>query len=129
VNIAHAAPESFKELERVPGVSQKQVNWIGNGLLSAVQRGLKKKPPPKPTRKRRDIAYFNRVETLRSWRKATARKYKVPSDVVLPKDLLYALAERELHKRSEIDRILQSVPWRRKQYGEEIYQLLTASDT
>jgi ribonuclease D len=128
VNIAHATPESFKELERVPGVSQKQVNWIGNGLLSAVQRGLKKKPPPKPVRKRRDIAYFDRVESLRSWRKATARKYNVPSDVVLPKDLLYTLADRELKKRSEVNRVLKSVPWRRKQFGDEIFRLLTASD-
>jgi len=128
VNIAYAMPASFKELERVPGVSQKQVNWIGNGLLSAIQRGLHKKPPPKPHRRIRDVAFIDRVEALRSWRKTTARKYKVPSDVVMPKDLLYALAEGGLNKRSDIDRVLQSVPWRRKQFGDDIFQLLTASD-
>jgi ribonuclease D len=52
LNIAITCPDSLEMLERVPGVSQKQVRWIGRDLLAAVQRGLKKKPPQEPRHKR-----------------------------------------------------------------------------
>jgi ribonuclease D len=128
VNIAVAMPDSLPGLERVPGLSEKQVRWIGDELLTAVQQGFNKKPPPKPRQKRPNNQYLNRLENLRSWRKTTARKMGVPSDVVLPKDLLYALAEHNPESPDEVKDILQSVPWRFEKYGEEIFYLLRASD-
>jgi ribonuclease D len=128
VNIAVAMPDSLPELQRVPGISEKQVRWIGDELLTAVRQGHNKKPPRRPRRKRPNEQYLNRMESLRSWRKTTARKMGVPSDVVLPKDLLYNLAEHNPTSPDEVKNILQSVPWRFEKYGEEIFYLLRASE-
>lgn len=127
VNIAAARPDSIEELERVPGVSHKQVRWIGRELLAAVQHGLHNNPPRRPRKERPGDEYLNRVDMLRSWRKNTARLMKVGSDVVLPKDLLYSLAEKNPQTRPEMEQILKTVPWRLEQYGDEIFDLLRAS--
>ncbi len=128
VKIAVARPDTLNSLGRVPGVSHKQVRWIGDELLSAIHQGLHKKPPPKPRRVKPNDQYLNRVDILRSWRKATAQSLDVQSDVVLPKVLLYTLAEQNPKTPGEVDDILQTVPWRLKKFGEEIFYLLRASD-
>jgi len=128
VNIAAARPDTLNQLERIPGVSHKQVRWIGDELLTAVQQGLRKDPPPKPRQKRPSDQYLNRLDALRSWRKTTARRLKVQSDVVMPRDLLYTLVEANPKTPGEVEDILQSVPWRLEKFGEEIFYLLRASD-
>ena len=127
INIAAASPVSYKTLETVPGISQKQARWIGRGLLNAVKRGLKNQPPQRPKKRRHDPAYINRVEVLRTWRKETARGLDVESDVVLPKDLLYALAQSNPENSQEMDKILISVPWRKAKFGDTIFDLLKSS--
>lgn len=128
VNIATAIPCSLEELVSIQDVSKKQVRWIGDEILAAVQEGLNKKPPPKPNQKKPSDQYLNRLEALRSWRKITARKFGVQSDVILPKDLLYTLVEHNPKSLEEVNNILQSVPWRREKFGEELFYLLRASD-
>jgi len=127
MNIATASPVSLKKLEAVPRLSQKQARWIGRGLLNAVKRGLNNQPPPRPKKRRYDPEYVNRVELLRTWRKETARGLEVESDVVLPKDLLYALAKNNPQDNQELNRILVSVPWRKAKFGDTIIELLKSS--
>lgn len=124
LNIAIANPDSLGQLERVPGISQKQVRWIGSELVAAVQRGRQKHPPRQPRRPRPSDDYLERVEMLRQWRKLKGRRLGVESDVVLPKDLLYTLAEENPHTRAQVRHILQMVPWRLETFGEEIFTLL-----
>jgi ribonuclease D len=104
------------------------VRWIGGELIKAVYQGLHKEPPPRPKAHKPSDQYLDRVDVLRSWRKATARKMKVESDVIMPKDLLYELAEQNPKSPSEVETILQEVPWRLNKFGEEIFYLLRASD-
>jgi ribonuclease D len=127
IKIATASPVSIKTLETIPGISQKQVRWIGRGLLSAMKRGLNNQPPKRPKKRRHDPAYINRVEVLRTWRKETARGLDVESDVVLPKDLLYALAKSNPKNNQEMNKILVSVPWRKAKFGDTIFDLLKSS--
>ncbi|MCJ7703403.1 MAG: HRDC domain-containing protein [Anaerolineales bacterium] len=127
INIAIANPDSPARLERVPGVSHKQVRWIGRELLEAVRIGHQKNPPRQPRKKRPSDQYLNRVDTLRQWRKTTARHFNVESDVILPKDLLYDLAENNPQTPTEITQLLHTVPWRLDKFGDEIFHLLRAS--
>jgi hypothetical protein len=53
---------------------------------------------------------------------------KVQSDVVLPRDLMVALVERNPKTPDEVAEILQPVPWRFEKFGEEIFYLLRAAD-
>jgi hypothetical protein len=51
----------------------------------------------------------------------------VESDVVLPKDLLYEFAEANPQSLEQVSGMMEAVPWRREQFGYEIFQLLNPS--
>ncbi|MBU1660510.1 MAG: HRDC domain-containing protein [Chloroflexi bacterium] len=123
-NIAAACPRTLRDLERVPAISQRQVRWIGKELLSSVQRGLRTKSPSQPRKPRPSDQYLTRVDRLRYWRKTTARDLGVESDVILPKDVLYALAEQNPRTREKLAALMQTIPWRLETFGNEIYKLL-----
>ena len=123
-SIASACPISINELKRLPGMSRGQVYRHGSALLQAVKRGLEAKPvtPPRPPRP--DEKFLCRVENLRQWRMRTARDLGVKSDVILARDLLYAIAERNPRKMNELAEVLKDAPWRLKHYGEQILQVI-----
>ena len=122
--IAQAAPQNLKELGRLPGMSRKQVERHGNALLAATQRGLQAEPiyPPRPPRP--DEQFLERVEALRRWRKNTAQGMGVKSDVVLPRDLLYKIAEVNPRHPDDMEDLLDEVPWRLAHFGEQILGVL-----
>jgi ribonuclease D len=122
--IASACPISVSELKRLPGMSRGQVYRHGSALLQAVQRGLQAKPLTPPRYPRPDEKFLCRVENLRQWRMRTARALGVKSDVILARDLLYAIAERNPRKMDELSEVLKDAPWRLKNYGEEILQVI-----
>jgi ribonuclease D len=128
LNIAAACPSTKNELEKVSGVSQRQVNWFGEELLQAIREGEKKDPPRLPRKPRLSDQHLARIDVLRKWRKDTARKMSVQSDVVLPKDILYVLAEKNPKTKAKFSKLMESIPWRLDQFGEEIFNLLKASN-
>jgi ribonuclease D len=68
--------------------------------------------------------YLYRVDALRNWRKNTARNLGVQSDVILPRDLMYELVEKEPKDIGELKEILNEVPWRLEHFGEQIINVL-----
>lgn len=123
LRIAQRPPRSLKEMESLPGVSSRIVQRYGGELLKAVQRGTsggELYPPPPPPRP--DNVFLERVDALRGWRKAMARKMGVESDIVLPRDLLYEIARQDRIRHEKLEEILREVPWRLEQFGEEILQ-------
>ncbi|MBC8506678.1 MAG: ribonuclease D [Anaerolineales bacterium] len=127
LEIAEKAPKSNKELEKIRGISKRQVNWLGEGLLASVKRGLAAKPLAPVRKPRPNYQYLNRVDQLRSWRIRKAQSFGVMSDVVMPKDLLLDLAEKNPGSKSELNLILESVPWRLGEFGDELLSLLGSS--
>jgi ribonuclease D len=124
VAIAAACPATLSELGALPGMSRGQVERYGSQLLQAVQRGLKAQPlrqkrPPRP-----DEAYLERLERLRRWRKVTGEAMSVQSDVVLPRDLMEALARQNPVDDGALAAVMASAPWRRQKFGEQILVLL-----
>jgi len=128
LEIAEHAPRSLKELERIPGISKRQANWIGDGLLAAVERGLKADPIQRKRKSRPNQDYLERFEMLRRWRQKKAKQLDVMSDVIMPKDLLYSLAAKNPSKKKELAEIMESVPWRFGEFGDEILSLLISSE-
>lgn len=124
--IAEAFPRSAKELQNVPELSQKQFQRHRAGLLRAVQKGLKAEPVYPPRNPKPDEQFLVRVETLRTWRKMTAKKIDVKSDVVLPRDVMYAIAARDPNSREQLAEVMEQLPWRFEEYGDQI--LATLSD-
>jgi ribonuclease D len=118
--IARMVPETREALEQA-GLSRHQVNRWGVELLTATARGtqaplVKRRPVQRP-----DDAMLNRLDKLKQWRKKVAAELGVESDIVLPRPFLMVLAERG---GREINSILESSPWRLRQYGLQIKEVL-----
>jgi ribonuclease D len=118
--IAVNLPENVQKLRRLPGMSQGQVQRHGSSLIQIVRRGLQAPPIQPPRSRRPDENFLLRLENLRQWRKETAREMGVKSDVILPRDLLTAIAEKNPGCFEELVPILEALPWRLEKFGDEI---------
>jgi ribonuclease D len=124
VEIAQATPQGLNELMQVRGMSKRQVDRHGMALLAAVRRGLQGRPVQPPRSPRPDEQFLERLEALRRWRKGAAEKMGVKSDVVLPRDLMYALAESDPCSREDLEEAMGEAPWRLEHFGEQILEVL-----
>lgn len=124
--IAKAAAHTAEELKPIAGMSAGQIHRHGKELLDAVVRGENAPPLKRPKRPPYDEAYVERLEKLRVWRKAAAKEIDVESDVVLPRDIMQAVAKANPSKPVELDSLFATVPWRLKTYGEQVLGALHA---
>jgi ribonuclease D len=122
--IAQAAPATLEALAELKVLSERQLHRHSTGLLQAVQHGLNAPPQRRPVVPRRDDHFLNRLDVLRTWRKQTAKTMGVESDVILPRDLLYTLAERNPRKEEELRAVLAETPWRMEHFGPRITEIL-----
>lgn len=125
VSIAAACPVSVGELESRRMVSPRQAQLFGDGLVRAVLGGLKA-PPIKPeySAHRPDNGFLTRLEAVRSWRKETAHRMGVESDVVLPRDLMLEVVQKDPRNLEELRQILADVPWRAERFAGSLYTVL-----
>jgi ribonuclease D len=122
--IAAATPTDLNELSHLPGMTPRQVQRHGKALLRAVNQGLRAEPLYPPRLPRPNEQFITRLEALRQWRKRAAHEMGVNSDIVLPRDLLYAIATHNPKNSAELAEILNEVPWRMKRFGEQILERL-----
>ena len=122
--LAETCPTTQQELAQIKGLSKTLVRQHGHEILAVIKDGLRKEPSYPPHNRRPSESYINRLDNLRTWRKVKARKMKVGSDVILPRDLIYAIAEANPKTQKDLAEILQEVPWRLKHFGEEIMEVL-----
>ena len=71
-----------------------------------------------------DEQYLARLDALRNWRKRTARQVQVKSDVILPRDVMYDIVTHNPSNQEELAQVMTQVPWRFKQYGDQILAML-----
>ncbi|MGA7193984.1 MAG: HRDC domain-containing protein [Anaerolineales bacterium] len=119
VEIAKTKPTTITELE-VELTSRQIQNW-GTLILEAIQQGTQSPLVKRIAPERPNAAFVKRLEKLKTWRKKIAAEMDVESDVVLPKTLLTALAERG---SLEVDRVMECSPWRREHFGAQIAAIL-----
>jgi ribonuclease D len=122
--LAQTQPRRARDMRGLPGMTDSQVRRHGDGLLEAVQRGQSAVPPRRPKTPRTDEAVLQRYETLRNWRKKRAQARGVESDVILPREALWAIARRNPRSPEDLQIIAELGPWRRQTYGHEILNLL-----
>ena len=124
LKIAEKIPRDLDSLEKVPGLSDRQVKRYGAKLLDAVQAGLQARPVYPPKRTKSNGKYLTRVDNLKRWRKFTAQNMGVSPDVILPRDLMCSAARRNPHSLDELAEVFKTVPWRMEQFGEQIIAVL-----
>lgn len=123
--VAQIMPRKRSDLNQVAGLSPRLAQRYGAGLLAAVERGLTGPPAYRPYAQRPDDQMIWRLENLRDWRKSTARVMGVESDIILPRDIMETIAERNPRNMDELSQIMASIPWRLNHFGREILELLT----
>jgi ribonuclease D len=120
IAIAKAKPAGMDDLKEI-GLTSRQIQYWGEPILLAVGRGLKdpvvkRIPPTRP-----NDAYLKRLDKLKNLRKKVAAEMDVESDVILPRPLMLALAERG---PQDIKKIMRCSPWRLEHFGAQICDVL-----
>jgi ribonuclease D len=123
--LVNVLPQTRDELERSGALSWRQFDRHADGILAAIQRGLAAPPyrkpasPPRPAQR-----YLDRLHALREWRKETAQKSEVDSDVILPRDILEAIAQANPMTEADLAAVMTEIPWRFAHYSAEILGIL-----
>jgi len=121
VELALASPQNRAELMEIDSISSRLLERHADGLLNAIQQGQLAAAPLRPRRNRhRDEELANRQDALRAWRKETGQKLLVESDVILPRDVMQAIAETNPQDLDALQKIMESVPYRFRKFGAEI---------
>lgn len=124
--IAQAVPKTSDELKAL-GLTSKQIELYGDDILAAVANSQHTLPMHKFRTPRPNQAYLNRLEVLSEWRKGTAAKMGVESDIVLPKAYMHAIAEGDPHNLQDLAVVLRDSPWRLDTFGDELLKALAAT--
>ena len=119
IKLSEYQPTSYRELER-DHLTPRQSARFGKAFLTAIKRGQKEDLVKRTPRPRRNDVYRDRYEALRLWRKDTAMKLKVESDIILPRFLMEKIAKENPHNLDELAEIMTKSPWRLETYGAEI---------
>jgi ribonuclease D len=119
--LAKAKPKKKEDLEDISGLSPRLIDRYGREILSAVEKGRTAPPILKPPRAPRpEQTFLDRLERLKVWRRDAGRKMEVESDIILPRDILEAVAARDPQDMTQLKKIMADVPWRLEHYGGEI---------
>ncbi len=105
-------------------LSPIQLNKYAETILTVVEKGRNSLPLEPPRQHPSDPAFRKRLERLKIFRKAAAEKMKVESDVILPRDLLYDLAQNPPRHWEDFSARMMPYPWRFHNYGEQIFSAI-----
>ena len=65
-----------------------------------------------------------RLDALRNWRKQTGRQMGVESDVIMPREVMEAIAQANPTQMGKLKETMKTIPWRYQRFGKEIMELL-----
>lgn len=127
--VAQALPRSLNDLTEIKDVSPKILERFSKDFLDAVRKGLDGPPIWLGKRKRPAQAYVDRMEALQDWRKEKGKSLGVQSDIVLPRDVLEAIAAAHPRNIEELQPIMADVPWRYEAFGRDIIKSIEKKKT
>jgi ribonuclease D len=128
VLLAKNPPEQKVDLSAV-GLSEKQINLWGDGVLAATRRGVTAPLVERKQVEAKNDAFLRRMEKLKAWRKNLGLEMGVESDVILPKPYLSALAQNPPKDEDELALVMKGTPSRVEKYGAQILKLLGSKNT
>jgi ribonuclease D len=117
-------PKTVEDLTSITGLTEKNIQRHGQGLLHAIvdgenEKGLHRAPKTKP-----DEYFIERYEKLKDWRRNKAKELKVESDVVLPKDMLERISGHNPRTLDELAKVMTLSKVRFERYGTSIMKAL-----
>jgi ribonuclease D len=125
VEMANTLPKSSTDLLNLSALHERQVKRYGRGLLIAIQEGKHAPPAHPPNHTRPHNSILDRIDALRDWRKYTGQDLGVPSDVVLPRDVLTRIAWENPGDLEALEAQMWDVPYRFKRFGDHIFSVIS----
>ncbi len=122
--VARIMPTSADDLTRLCHFSNGQISQHGEWLLDTVEQAAHHTPPKEPGASGPTEAVRSRYELLRQWRKERALQRGIASDMILPREALWELANVNPLFVADLEKIHNLGAWRRQQYGQELVDLL-----
>lgn len=129
LEIARHLPKSSQELKDLNILSSNQFNQFQKPLLDVVHKSTlskitRKQKPPRPSDE-----FLARSELLANWRKQMGIDLGIPSDVILPKDVLHRIIVENPQEEQELSTILKSLPVRNKLFNQSLLKNLKGKTT
>jgi ribonuclease D len=128
VAIAQTLPDTQVDLDTL-GLTTRQIHLYGNEILQAVRRGKLIPMVSRPRTIRPNQAFLDRLNVLSEWRKTTGLKTGVESDIILPRNWMHHIAEKNPKNLDDLAELMPYSPWRLEQFGKEILKVLAADYT
>jgi ribonuclease D len=117
-------PNNISQLESIVGLSPRLIQKYGEKIIKAISIGASNVTNNKKEKNRPDSRYLMKYDALKQWRKQKAIELDVESDIVLPKDHLEQIAHLKKSEISEIQKIMENIPYRFERFGKEILNVL-----
>jgi ribonuclease D len=124
VELAKKMPKNEEQLNNISGLSPKLVQKYGEQILQAITIGLNQVSNNRKEKIRPDQLFLQKYDALKHWRKIKGIEMSVESDVVLPKEHMELIAHKKNCALSDIQEIMQNIPYRFQQFGNEIYSII-----
>lgn len=124
LEVAQTQPKYMEELNLLPSLSRGQVQRFGKGLLLAVKNSNNVPVIPRNLHKRPDKKLLARKDMLSDWRKQKGERLGVPSDVILPREMMLQIVEENPRSLEDLEKIMSGAPFRFDAYGKEIISKL-----
>jgi len=124
VELAKKMPKNEDQLNNISGLSLKLIQKYGEQILQAITIGLNQVSNNRKEKIRPDQLFLQKYDALKHWRKIKGIEMSVESDVVLPKEHMELIAHKKNCALSDIQEIMQNIPYRFQQFGNEIYSII-----
>ena len=125
--IARMLPRRRNQLYGIRALPAWLVRQSGDEIIEAVAHGRASQLPLRPPRQKPPPpAVVKRYKALHSWRRETALARGVESDVIISKQALWELAQRQPAAVDELNGIRGLGPWRRKTYGSALVAIVNS---
>ncbi|MBI5953992.1 MAG: ribonuclease D [Chloroflexi bacterium] len=123
VMMAKNPPQHKVDLSAL-GMSERQIQLWGDGVLAAVRHGMDAPLVERKQTETRNDALLRRLEKLKVWRKNAGQEMGVESDVILPKPYVTVIAEKPPKNLDELACLMKETPSRVEKYGAQILKVL-----
>lgn len=124
VELAKIMPKNENQLNNISGLSPKMIQKYGDQIIMAIISGLTQVSNIKKERIRPNPLFLQKYDALKNWRKIKGIELSVESDIVLPKDHMEQIAHKKISSLSDIQEIMQNIPYRFQQFGKEIFAII-----
>ena len=122
-------PRNESALRKIKGVGEANVRRYGKSLLQVNKTARTRKDIPMPvTAQRPSNGILSRRDRMKNWRKNKGLELDVPSDVILPRDLMDIISEAGPRTEDELREIMKDCPARFRRLGSEILEISRAGD-